>query len=124
MDRSAGHHETEVVALLCTEPRLNRLLRVALEADGFYVDGRQASTCRCPGPDVMAVVADLDSLGWRPETADAELVAIGFDNTVARVLISVWPAELNDHLGSKMIYLQPPFSPREFVRRVKGLLDL
>jgi hypothetical protein len=124
MDCSAAHHETELVVVLCPEPRLDRLLRMALEADGFCVDARPGGIVGRPSPGVMAVVADLDSLGWRLETASAELAAIGFDDTIARVLISVRPPEPNDHLGSNSIYLQPPFSPREFVRRVKSLLDV
>jgi len=55
---------------------------------------------------------------------DAKLAAIGFDTTVARPLISVLPSD-SDYRGPvNMAYLQPPFSPREFVGRLHALLDL
>lgn len=123
MDHAASNHASEVVALLCPELRLNRLLRMALEADGFGVRDWPL-TQRPASHGVRAIVADLDSLGWSPDSADEGLAAIGFPTDVARLLISVLPSETVHRGASNVAYLQPPFSPREFVRGLHTLLNL
>jgi hypothetical protein len=117
------HRVTNVVALLCPEPRLNRLLRLALEADGLCA--RDWPGANAPvSSHVSAVVADLDSLGWHPRTATEKLSALGIDTTVPRLLICVLPPEPAQHHATKAAYLQPPFSPGAFVGRLHALLDL
>jgi hypothetical protein len=123
MDHAAVHHPPEIVALLCPEPRLNRLLRMVLEADGFCVRTWPGGVDLL-GPDIAAVVADLDSLGWPRERVATELSAIGLDTAVTRLLISVLPAEPTQRAPTNTAYLQPPFSPREFVGRLRALLSL
>jgi CheY-like chemotaxis protein len=39
MDNAAADRVLRVITLLCPERRLNRLLRLALESDGFCIDG-------------------------------------------------------------------------------------
>ena len=99
------------VALLCPEPRLRRILALALEADGLLV-------CDWPHPTLSVVVADLDSLGWDAEEA---LRRLGAETPM--LLISVYPQQLDDlNDGRAVAALQPPFRWREFTRRVRCLL--
>ena len=112
-----------LVALLCPEPRLRRILRLALETEGYRpLEWSDAS--RPAGPAVDLVVVDLDSLGWRPPAAFVALRAGGLDDRTALLLISVYPAEAEraGYVGP-LEYLQPPFAPGEFVARVGRLLQ-
>jgi hypothetical protein len=105
------------VALLCPEPRLRRILALALETDGLLVSDWPLSG---QGSDSSprAVVADLDSLGW--DAADA-VGRLGVDTPV--LLISVYPLQLDGLTnGRRVAALQPPFRWREFSRRVRCLL--
>jgi hypothetical protein len=96
------------VALLCPEPRLRRILALALEADGLLV-------CDWPHPTPSVVVADLDSLGWDAEEA---LRRLGAETPM--LLISVYPQHLH-HLKNAAS-LQPPFRWRELTGGVRCLL--
>jgi hypothetical protein len=110
-----------LVALLCPEPRLRRILRLALESDGYRLVEWNAIS---PAVAVEALVVDLDGLGWRPPAALAALGAAGLTDPPALLLISVYPAEAGAARGARPLeYLQPPFSPREFVTRLGRLLE-
>ena len=105
------------VALLCPEPRLRRILALALEADGLLVcDWTLSGGASDSKPCV--VVVDLDSLGWNAREAVSRL---GLETPL--LLISVYPQQL-DHLpnGRAVAGLQPPFRWRDFPRRVRCLL--
>jgi DNA-binding response OmpR family regulator len=111
-----------LIALLCPEPRLRRILRLALESHGYRLV-EWSGISRQVEP-VDAIVADLDGLGWRPPAALAALRAAGLANPPALLFISVYPPEAGEtgDAGS-LAYLQPPFSPREFLARVGQLLQ-
>jgi hypothetical protein len=109
--------ERPCVALLCPEPRLRRILALALETDGLLV-------CDCPLPgqpsesDAAVVVADLDSLGW-----DATEAVRRLGVATPLLLISVYPQHLDDvNTGRFVAALQPPFRWRDFSWRVRCLL--
>jgi hypothetical protein len=109
------------VALLCPEPRLRRILGLSLGAAGLAI-----IDWPCPGRPLAAppsvVVADLDSLGWDPTTANQHLADARLDDATPALLVSVYPYEA-DGLGSgrPLDLLQPPFSARELARRVHAL---
>ncbi len=111
-----------LIALLCPEPRLRRILRLALESDGYRLVewsglGRQVGA-------VDALVVDLDGLSWRPPALWAALGAAGLANRPALLLISIYPIEAGEAgEAGPLEYLQPPFSPREFLARVGQLLQ-
>jgi DNA-binding response OmpR family regulator len=110
------------VALVCGEPRLRRLLRLALERDGYvvldYADGRW------PGPGLApaAAVVDLDSLG-RCLTAVEQFGVLGAPGGLPTLFISVYPAE-PERLAhnAPCDYLQPPFPTDEVGVRLTALL--
>jgi hypothetical protein len=112
----------EPVALLCPEPRLRRILRLALDADGFAVSESPDPSVRLVSP-VLAVVADLDSLRWSWRTVTRRLVELGAESSIPLLLISVVPIE-PDHVGPNWLLdtLQPPFAPGTFIGRLRGLL--
>jgi hypothetical protein len=111
------------VALVCREPRLRRILRLALEAGGYAVRD-------CPGLHalptlgaVAAAVVDLDSLRPRPVSFDAYLRPSGLPARLPALLISVYPAEVGTRPHPVPTdYLQPPFPSDEIASRVERLL--
>ena len=109
--------EQPCVALLCPEPRLRRILALALQTEGLLVChwpvSGQASELS-PG----VVVADLDSLGW---DATEAVHRLGLQTPL--LLISVYPQQLDGlKNGRSVAALQPPFRWRDFPRRVRCLL--
>jgi DNA-binding response OmpR family regulator len=104
------------VALVCGEPRLRRILRLALEAGGYGVRDYRAPRDVPVSSVVVAAVVDLDSL--RPyQSAD------GLPDTMPALLISVYPAEAEERLRpGPADYLQPPFRADELISRVGRLL--
>ncbi len=111
------------VALVCGEPRLRRILRLALEAGGYAVrDCQQLRELPAPG-ELAAAVVDLDSLRPRPVAPGASLRACGVPDGVPALFISVYPAEPEDWPRHGLAdYLQPPFPTDEVARRVERLL--
>lgn len=110
------------VALLCPEARLGRILRLALQADGYHVLEWSAAAAPWAAP-VDAVVVDLDGARWRPSAAVATLRAWGVDDATALLLISVYPPEPEPHeRRGRLDYLQPPFAPEELTARLRRLL--
>jgi hypothetical protein len=109
--------EQPTVALLCPEPRLRRILALALEMDGLLVcDWPPSGQGSDSKPRV--VVADLDSLGWDATEAVGRL---GVETPL--LLISVYPQQLDGlSNGRSIAALQPPFRWRDFPRRVRCLL--
>jgi DNA-binding response OmpR family regulator len=110
------------VALLCPEPRLRRVLTLALEADGLDVLGwpdPNSSLAETPA----IVIADLDSLGWDPISAIHRLLNVRIAYTTPLLLISVYPHVL-ENVGRTVRLLQPPFAWDELTRRVRCLLGL
>ena len=112
-----------VVAVLCPEPRLRRILRLALEADGYLVVEWSAGAAPAAPPAAL-VVADLDSLRWPARCALARLRRLGVAEQTAVLLISVYPPEDAQVEGPGLLdYLQPPFGPRELAARAGWLLE-
>jgi FixJ family two-component response regulator len=110
------------VALVCGEPRLRRLLRLALEAGGYTVrDYPGLRDLAAPGT-VAAAVVDLDSLRPRLVGRALHLRPPCLPETLPTVLISVYPAEVERPRAGPTDYLQPPFPADEIVRRVERLL--
>ena len=111
------------VALVCGEPRLSRLLRLALEAGGYGVR-------ECSGPlevaapsAVAAAVVDLDSLRPRPVALGPHLRSHGLPETLPMLFISVYPAGVEERpRPGPTDYLQPPFPADEVAVRVERLL--
>jgi CheY-like chemotaxis protein len=69
------------------------------------------------------LVVDLDSAALRPPAVVARLAAWGVDPATPLLFISVYPAERqNGRHGAPTEYLQPPFAPQEFLRRLARLL--
>jgi hypothetical protein len=87
--------------LLCPEPRLRRILRIALAADGFSVLEWNDPTALLTSP-VTGVVADLDSLRWQPSAARAHISQLGVECALPLLLICIQPAppDLGDGTGS------------------------
>jgi DNA-binding response OmpR family regulator len=111
------------VALVCGEPRLRRILHLALERDGYavldYADGPWAG----PGLAPVAAVVDLDSLPLCPAAVD-QLGAHGALAGLPVLFISVYPAEPERlALDAPSDYLQPPFPADEVVVRLAALLS-
>ncbi|HZS02256.1 MAG TPA: hypothetical protein VFE37_26300 [Chloroflexota bacterium] len=112
-----------LVALVCGEPRLRRLLQLALEAGGYAVRD-------CPRPrdlpaasELAALVVDLDSLRPRLRPPLAHLRAHGLPDAVPALCISVYPAEPEEMpRAGPTDYLEPPFPAGEVARRVGRLL--
>jgi hypothetical protein len=115
--RARSSLERDTVALLCPEPRLRRILALALEADGLLVcDWPLSGQVSDSSPG--AVVADLDSLGW--DAAEA-IGRLGIETPM--LLISVYPQQLDGLKNLRPVAaLQPPFRWRDFSRRVRCLL--
>lgn len=114
--------EGPVVAVLCPEPRLRRILRLALQADGRVVVEWRAGLAPS-GPPVALLVADLDSLRWPARCAIARLRQLGVAERTAVLLISVYPPDEGQFEGRGLLdYLQPPFGPRELAERAARLL--
>ncbi|HLH26720.1 MAG TPA: hypothetical protein VK066_29705 [Chloroflexota bacterium] len=111
------------VALVCGEPRLRRILRLALEREGYavldYADGAWAG----PAPAPVAAVVDLDSL-WLCPTAVEQLGAHGAPDGLPALFISVYPAE-PERLArnAPSDYLQPPFPADDVAVRLAALLS-
>jgi two-component system KDP operon response regulator KdpE len=113
------------VAVLSSEPRLRRFLRVALEADGQRVL-EWADPASASRDEVKAVVVDLDSLGWSPPAAVRAISTVGIGAATPLLLISVYPLEPNGITSDparRLAYLQPPFGPDVLVERVRWLLQ-
>jgi DNA-binding response OmpR family regulator len=111
------------VALVCGEPRLRRLLRLALEAGGYAVRDCPRPRDLPPPSELAAVVVDLDSLRPRLLASLAHLRAHGLPDTLPALCISVYPVEPDE--GARpgpTDYLQPPFPADEVARRVARLL--
>ena len=111
------------VALVCGEPRLRRLLRLALEAGGYLVlDGAEEATWLAE-TNAIAAVVDLDSLRRCARTT-ARLGPWGAPDRLPALFISVYPAApVDDRRAGPTDYLQPPFPPDELVRRLSRLLS-
>ncbi len=99
---------------------MKRFLRLVLEADGLCTLDWTNASFDVPR-SVTAVVADLDGLGWSSNTVDAHLVALGLDDRLPRLFICVLPPETQPKAAA---YLQPPFSPAEFLGRMHDVLGL
>jgi hypothetical protein len=70
-----------------------------------------------------ALVVDLDSAALRPSAVVARLGAWGVGPTTPLLFISVYPPERqNGRHGAPTEYLQPPFAPQVFLRRLGRLL--
>jgi DNA-binding response OmpR family regulator len=111
------------VALVCPEHRLKLVLRLALEAAGYAVLDWSHLPGAVHAGEPGALVVDLDSASLRPSTAIARLGAWGVAPTTPLLFISVYPPERhNGRHGAPTEYLQPPFAPQEFLRRVRRLL--
>jgi hypothetical protein len=113
--------ERGTIALLCPEARLRRLLRLALLADGYDVlEWERAAPL--PG-STRAIVADLDSLRLRRDSALAALQVGGVAADIPIVLISIYPPEAaRSESERRLVYLQPPFAPSELSGRLAALL--
>jgi DNA-binding response OmpR family regulator len=111
------------VALVCPEHRLKLVLRLALEAAGYAVLDWSHLPGAVHAGEPGALVVDLDSASLRPSTAIARLGAWGVAPTTPVLFISVYPPERhNGRHAAPTEYLQPPFAPQEFLRRVGRLL--
>src|SRR5262245_26898996 len=82
-----------LVALLCPEARLRRVLRLALEADGYAAVEWSAASAPPLAAAVAAIVVDLDALRCRPPAVIATLSAWGLAETAGLLFISVYPLE-------------------------------
>jgi DNA-binding response OmpR family regulator len=112
------------VALVCPEHRLKLVLRLTLEAAGYAVLDWSHLPGAVHAGEPGALVVDLDSAFLRPSTAVARLGAWGIDPTTPVLFISVYPSERPDgRHAAPTAYLQPPFAPQEFLRRLGRLLD-
>jgi len=112
------------VALVCPEHRLKLVLRLTLEAAGHMVLDWSHLPGAVHAGEPGALVVDLDSAFLRPSTAVARLGAWGIGPTTPVLFISVYPSERPDGRHTAPTeYLQPPFAPEEFLRRVQRLLD-
>ena len=119
-------HETQRsarIALLCPHPRLRRLLRLSLVADGYDVvewSGASRPGDRC----VDAVVADLDSLRHGAQDVLTLLREWRLAEATALLFISVYPLDLQSlcHDGP-YDGLQPPFPPEALPDRVRRLFE-
>ncbi len=112
------------VALVCAEPRLGRILRLALEVRGYEVR-ESADLDRLPATVALdAAVLDVDSLGVAPREAARRLRAGGARAGLPLLIISIYPRE-PESLPQRhpTTYLQPPFAPEELVRRLERLLN-
>jgi hypothetical protein len=111
------------ILLLCREPRLRALLRLALQAEGYTVRDGIGPAAPPPPTSAAAVVVDLDSLDLQPAGTVAALAAAGVADATPLLLISVYPLELvSIPWVGPTAYLQPPFAPRELARRVGRVL--
>ena len=111
-----------VVALLCPERRLRRILWLSLTADHQrVVEWERAEAA--PGVSIAAAVADLDSLACDVPELLRRLRAGAVAEHVALLLISIYPLDLHrlDRAGPADA-LQPPFSPQALAFRVRRLL--
>jgi DNA-binding NtrC family response regulator len=123
MTRDEPPQEPQTVALVCGEPRLRRILRLALEAGGYNV--RECPRLRdLPASGtVAAAVVDLDSLRPRPVALDPYLHIAGLPETLPALLISVYPPEAVERpRPGPTDYLQPPFPADEIAARVERLI--
>jgi hypothetical protein len=120
---STSDADQPIVALLCPQPRLRRILRLALLADDQRVVEWSLDD-PTPAASGAAVVADLDSLGLDVVELHEALRGRGIAEGVALLLISVYPLEPAglDWAGPTNT-LQPPFSPQVLAERVRRLLD-
>jgi DNA-binding response OmpR family regulator len=111
------------VALVCPEQRLKLVLRLALEAAGYGVLDWSHLPGAVQAGEPGALVVDLDSASLRPSTAVTRLGVWGISPTTPVLFISVYPSERPDGRHTAPTeYLQPPFAPEEFLRRVRRLL--
>ena len=120
MDRE---RKIQRVAVLCPQPRLRRLLRLSLVADGYDVV-EWSSANRPKDRCIDGIVADLDSLR---QAAQGVLTLLGewcIARTTPLLFISVYPLELQSlcHDGP-YDGLQPPFPPEELADRVRHLFE-
>lgn len=123
MGREATTSAPPTIALICGEPRLCRILRLALEADGYEV--RECARLRelVALGAVAAAVVDLDSLRLRPAAREAYLRTANLSETLPTLFISVYPMEgAGRSRPGPTDYLQPPFPADEVARRVERLL--
>ena len=107
------------VALVCREARLRTVLRLALEADGYAVEPCEQLTLGTASAP-SAIVVDLDSLRLDAPSAVAALRAGGVPDATPLLLVSVYPPASGDLArAGPTDYLQPPFAPQEFARRLR-----
>ena len=120
MDRE---QKIQRVAVLCPHPRLRRLLRLSLMADGYDVV-EWSSGSRPRDRCIDAVVADLDSLRQAAQGVLTLLCEWCIARTTPLLFISVYPLELRS-LGHGGAYdgLQPPFPPEELADRIRRLFE-
>src|SRR5262249_31383113 len=78
------------VALVCGEPRLRRILRLALESGGYRVLDYADRTTPLAGAEPVAAVVDVDSLGRCPGAA-SRLGARGAPDRLPALFISIYP---------------------------------
>ncbi len=110
------------VALVCGEPRLRRILRLALEVGGYVVLDYADDATAPAGSEPAALVIDLDSLHWCPG-AVARMGARGALDRLPAVCISIYPtAPEDERRQGPTEYLQPPFPADELVSRLRRLL--
>jgi two-component system KDP operon response regulator KdpE len=123
VDREQGIQRVARIAVLCPQPRLRRLLRVSLLADGYeVVEWSTASRPKNPGVD--AVVADLDSLRQEAQDVLTLLREWCVAEATALLFISVYPLELRSlRHGGPYDELQPPYPPDELSDRIRRLLE-
>jgi DNA-binding response OmpR family regulator len=113
----------QTIALVCAEPRLRRILRLALEIGGYTVrDCPHLWDLPALGA-VVAAVVDLDSLRPLPIALGPQPREYGLPDALPTIFISVYPAEVAEQPRSGPTdYLQPPFPADEIASRVGRLL--
>jgi hypothetical protein len=110
------------VALVSAQPRLRRILRLALDAAGYAVLETPGLPTDPPAAGLHAAVVDIDSLGLSPREAIREMRGQGMSNSMPVLFISIYPHE-RDSLPRRQPtdHLQPP---SQFVRRKRRLAQL
>jgi hypothetical protein len=101
---------------------LRRLLRLALEADGYLVLDYADEATWLAATEPVAAVVDLDSLR-RCARGVTRLGPRGAPDRLPALFISVYPAAPEEERrAGPTDYLQPPFPPDELLRRLGRLL--
>ena len=106
------------------DPALNRLMTLALTADGYEVETADSGTAALDRlsshPDV--IVLDLLMPGIDGTTFLAEAMHLGFEGHVLVVSGADNGRELARTIGADD-YLAKPFAPEDLVTAVEGLLS-